>query len=258
MKRLTRFLINEHFILLVIILNGGIIFAQESGVVSPWLEIADLVCTLIFLLEMIIKHYVLGIKGYWQDSWNRLDGTLVLLSLPSVVCFFIEDDVLLGSMSVLLVLRLLRILRFFRVIHIFPNFAAIAKNFNKALKDSYGVFIGLFILILIIALISCALFRNAAPQYFGTPLESIYSIFRICTGEGWNEIPDTIAIGSSMMTARFVRLYFSFLFIFCSIICLSLVNSIFVDAMVSDNNEELEKQVQELNRKVDSLLKKMN
>ena len=86
----------------------------------------------------------------------------------------------------------------------------------------------------------------------------MYSIFRICTGEGWNEIPDAIAAQSTIFTARLVRLYFCILLIICSIIGLSLVNSIFVDAMVSDNNNALEKQVKELTTKIDNLSKMIN
>ena len=254
MKQLIRkIFLNEHIILCVIILNAAIIFAQESGVNSLALSVADLVCTLIFIIEMVVKQVEYGIKGYWRDGWNRLDGTLVILSLPSVAAFFVPAGVL-GNLSVLLVLRLLRVLRFFRIIHIFPNFSTIARNFGKAMRDSYGVFAGFIVLILIVALVSCALFRDSAPEYFATPIDSIYSIFRICTGEGWNEIPDTIAAGSSVVTARWVRLYFSLLLVLCSIIGLSLVNSIFVDAMVSDNNDDLEKQVKELNEKIDQLL----
>lgn len=37
---------------------------------------------------------------------------------------------------------------------------------------------------------------------------------------------------------------------------MSFINSIFVDAMVSDNNNELESQMKELNAKMDELLKK--
>lgn len=254
MKQLIqKIFLNEHIILCIIILNAAIIFAQESGVNNMALAIADLVCTLIFIIEMVVKQVEYGIKGYWRNSWNRLDGTLVILSLPSIVAFFVPTGIL-GNLSILLVLRLLRVLRFFRIIHIFPNFANIAKNFGKAMRDSYGVFTGFLVLILIVALVSCALFRDSAPEYFATPIDSIYSIFRICTGEGWNEIPDTIAAGSSIVTARWVRLYFSLLLVLCSIIGLSLVNSIFVDAMVSDNNDDLEKQVKELNEKIDQLL----
>lgn len=253
MRLLKKIFLNEHIILGVIILNAAIIFAQESGINCLALSIADLICTLIFIVEMAVKQAVYGIRGYWRSGWNRLDGILVILSLPSVVAFFVPAGVL-GNLSVLLVLRLLRVLRFFRILHVFPNFSTIAKNFGKAMRDSYGVFAGFLVLIVIVALISCALFRDSAPEYFATPIDSIYSIFRICTGEGWNEIPDTIAEGSTIVTARWVRLYFSILLVICSIIGLSLVNSIFVDAMVSDNNDDLEKKIDELNRKIDSLL----
>lgn len=258
MKQLIRkIFLNEHIILCVILVNAAIIFAQESGVDSLALSVADLVCTLIFIIEMVVKHIEYGFKGYWRDGWNRLDGVLVILSLPSLVAFFVPAG-MIGNLSVLLVLRLLRVLRFFRIIHIFPNFSTIARNFGKAIRDSYGVFAGFIVLILIVALVSCALFRDSAPEYFATPIDSIYAIFRICTGEGWNEIPDTIAEGSSIVTARWVRLYFSILLVLCSIIGLSLVNSIFVDAMVSDNNDDLEKQVKELNDKLDAQSRELN
>lgn len=245
--------LNEHIVFGVILLNAAIIFAQESGCTCRVLSVVDLLCTLFFIIEMILKQIAYGVKDYWRNGWNRLDGTLVILSLPSVVAFFVPAG-MIGNLSVLLVLRLLRVLRFFRIVHVFPNFSTIAKNFLKAMRDSYGVFVGFAVLILIIALISCALFRDAAPEFFGTPIDSIYAIFRICTGEGWNEIPDTIAEGTSLITARWVRLYFSILLVLCSIIGLSLVNSIFVDAMVSDNNDDLEKQVKELSNKIDQLL----
>lgn len=258
MKQLIRkIFLNEHIILCVILVNAAIIFAQESGVDSLALSVADLVCTLIFIIEMVVKHIEYGFKGYWRDGWNRLDGVLVILSLPSLVAFFVPAG-MIGNLSVLLVLRLLRVLRFFRIIHIFPNFSTIARNFGKAIRDSYGVFAGFIVLILIVALVSCALFRDSAPEYFATPIDSIYAIFRICTGEGWNEIPDTIAEGSTVITARWVRLYFSILLVLCSIIGLSLVNSIFVDAMVSDNNDDLEKQVKELNDKLDAQSRELN
>ena len=50
-----------------------------------------------------------------------------------------------------------------------------------------------------------------------------------------------------------VRIYFVLILILGGIIGLSLVNSIFVDAMVSDNNDELEAEVKQLNEKIDLL-----
>lgn len=37
---------------------------------------------------------------------------------------------------------------------------------------------------------------------------------------------------------------------------MSFINSVFVDAMASDNNDEVERKLDELNRKIDELMKK--
>ncbi len=256
-KGFTALFTNDKFITAIILLNSVVIFLQESGFNTHTVALIDLICTLLFIIEMAVKQSALGLRGYWKDGWNRLDGTLVILSLPSIVAFFVPSQAVWGELSVLLVLRMLRILRFLRIIHIFPNFSVILRNFRKALKDSGGVFVGFFILIVIISLISCELFHSVSPEYFGTPIDSIYTIFRICTGEGWNEIPDDIAANSTLFTARWVRLYFSILLVLCSVIGLSLVNSIFVDAMVSDNNENMEKKIDYLNAKIDALTAKL-
>jgi voltage-gated sodium channel len=53
-------------------------------------------------------------------------------------------------------------------------------------------------------------------------------------------------------------LYFAILLLGGGILGLSLVNSIFVDAMVSDNTDELEKQVSQLSEKIDILTQKID
>jgi len=54
------------------------------------------------------------------------------------------------------------------------------------------------------------------------------------------------------------KLYFVFLLLCGGIIGLSLVNSIFVDAMVSDNNDELQKEISNLSYKIDTLAKRID
>ena len=242
---------SERFVLLVILINSVIIFLQESGVKAPVVNVIDASCTIFFILEMIVKHKELGFKGYWSSGWNRMDGILVILSIPALISYFIPAQLM--DLSILLILRILRVFRFFRLIHIFPNFAATMRGFGKALKDSLPIFAGFIILILIIALFSCALFKDIAPQYFGTPWDSIYSTFRLCTVEGWYEIPDVLAASLAPGLVIWVRIYFVIILILGGIIGLSLVNSIFVDAMVSDNNDELELEVKRLNEKIDTL-----
>ena len=85
---LTRFFLNERIMLSLILINTVAIFIEESGVQTPLLLAIDQTCTLIFLVEMIVKHTYYGFKGYWALAWNRLDGILVILSSPSLVLAF--------------------------------------------------------------------------------------------------------------------------------------------------------------------------
>ena len=112
------------------------------------------------------------------------------------------------------------------------------------------------LLIVIFAIINCSLFGEAAPQYFATPLDSIYSVFRLFTVEGWYDIPDAITATLSPVWSHVVRIYFCLLLIGGGIIGMSLINSIFVDAMVADNNDDVKEQLRRIEEKLDRLEKK--
>lgn len=80
-------------------------------------------------------------------------------------------------------------------------------------------------------------------------------MFKVFTIEGWFEIPDDVTQNLSPVSAFFTNVYFIFIVMSGGIFGLSLVNSIFVDAMVSDNNDILENKIQSLEEKIDLLLK---
>ena len=162
------------------------------------------------------------------------------------------------DLSFLLVLRLIRTLRFMRVLHFFPNFNQLIKSFKIALRESNAILLCFFVLITIFGLINCSLFKDIAPEYFATPMDAIYSVFRICTIEGWYDIPDTIAAATSPVIGRIVRFYFCLLLIMSGIIGMSFINSIFVDAMVADNNDDVKEKLDEIEKKIDELSKKLN
>ncbi len=244
----------DKFILGVILVNSCIIYAQVSGTTAAWVSVLDIICTTIFIAEMLFKLKVHGWREYWADGWNKLDGILVIISLPSLI----EPLMPVGALNVsfLLILRLLRVLRFFRVLHFFPNFDKVVKGFKTAVKQSYAILLSFLIIINVFGLINCSLFKDADPEHFQTPLRSIYAVFQICTVEGWYEIPNAVVqyYGTSSIVAEFIRLYFCFILLLGGIVGMSFINSIFVDAMVSDNNNDLEQKVDELNAKLDKLL----
>ncbi|MCQ2343293.1 MAG: ion transporter, partial [Paludibacteraceae bacterium] len=205
-KAITRLFLNNRFVFTIILLNALILFIQEMGVNTLWLNTLDVLCTLLFTVEMIIKHKVWGAKRYWSNGWNRMDGILVILSLPSIFAYIWPDAVF--NVHFLLALRLLRIFRFFRVFHLFPNFTNILDHLKLAFRQGFSIFVGFGILLFVFALISCAIFHTASPTYFGNPLESLYSIFKLCTIEGWYDIPEAVSSGSPSWSIHLVRLYF--------------------------------------------------
>ena len=51
---------------------------------SELLEELNLILTLCFLGEMVLKHIGLGVKLYWAEPFNRFDGTIVTVSMIDV------------------------------------------------------------------------------------------------------------------------------------------------------------------------------
>lgn len=89
MRILKKIFLNEHFILSVIILNAAIIFAQESGCDYLWLQIADLVCTIIFIIEMGGKAervWHTGLLARWLEPLRRHFGDTVATVSGGFLC----------------------------------------------------------------------------------------------------------------------------------------------------------------------------
>lgn len=248
--------LNEFFILGLIVLNAIIIFIDEFDVTFRTLDYVEAIITVLFMVEILVKTNYYGFKGYFASNWNKMDFFLVLVSLPSLAILFYGDTLM--ETNIFLTLRVLRIFKSFRLIRFMPEVSSFVKSIKRALQASYIIILGFVVLIFITALISCSLYKDIAPEYFRNPVVSIYSIFQLFSVEGWYEIPDLIAERSSETTAFFAKFYFSILLMGGGILGLSLVNSIFVDAMVSDNNDELEEDVKQLTDKIHSLERKID
>ena len=53
-------------------------FYEMSKEYDDTLNLINYVLTVLFLAEMLAKHFALSLVGYWTDPWNRFDGILVL------------------------------------------------------------------------------------------------------------------------------------------------------------------------------------
>ena len=243
---MRKLFLNEKAMLCVVILNVLIIFLQGCGIENIAMGIIDTLCTLIFVVEMIIKHREYGLKGYWRDGWNILDGSVTLLTLPAVLVYILPTA---GNMSVLITLRALRVFKSFRTVRHFPNIKEIWKGFKLALRQSAGFLIGYFIIIVVIAMFNSALFGQSAPEYFATPLDAIYAVFQLFTVEGWYEIPNAVAGSLPPVWLHVTRIYFCLLLIGGGIIGMSLINA--------DNNDDVKEQLNKIEKNISDNQKKI-
>lgn len=257
MKNNKSIFLNEVFILWLIIINAVIIFIEGFNIYPRLLNIIEALFTIVFIYEMYVKISTWGAKNYFQEHWNKLDFILILIAIPSLFILFTHKGVGYET-NVVMVLRVLRVFKSFRLVKYLPNAKTFLNSLRLALESSYFVIFGFFVMLFIVSLITSSMYSSIAPEYFGNPAISLYSIFQLFSIEGWYEIPDLIAERSSPGNAAFARFYFSVLLLSGGILGLSLVNSIFVDAMVSDNNDELEAEVRSLNDKIDSLESKID
>ena len=247
------FLLSEKKMMGVILLNALVIwllyFPQLHD--SKILNLLDYAFILIFLLEALEKLRVYKPRGYFEDPWNVFDFIIVVISLPSLL----GDIFPFFQTNLILLLRLFRLVRLIKFIKFVPHITSLLEGVARAIRASVLVLAVLFFLNFMLALFSCHFYGKVAPEYFGNPLISSYSIFQMFTIEGWNEIPATIGAnmdpnGGSHILIGLTKFFFVIIVLVGGIFGMSLANAIFVDEMTIDNNQSLEKQITELQKQL--------
>jgi len=264
-KSIKELFFKDEFILVLIIINAFTIFLEgfEDLPIREFILLLDHFITVLFIVEASLKIGRWGWSDYIESNWNKLDFFVVLVSLPSILLFiqhlWAPTSGEPAGLGFILVFRVSRIFKFFRFLKFIPDIEALLNGIQRALKSSLLILIGFFVYHFIISIVSYHLLKDLHPDYFTDPASSSYEIFKVFTVEGWYEVPDEIADGGKVNRwgVFCIRVYFAVILMTGGIFGLSLVNSIFVDSMVSDNNDDLEAKVEKLNKKVDILIAKL-
>ena len=266
MKKLTRFLsklfLNETFIMLIVILNGIVIFLQcyytSRELSFQRLAHVDSFFTILFVIEAFVKIKSLTFREYWSDKWNKCDFVITAVTTFSLIQYVFPNQ-FTEAIGVISAIRTLRVLKLIRLMRFIPNLSSVVNSLRLAVRTSWVIIFAFLIIIFIISIVTCTIFRNIAPEYFANPFDSMYNTFRIFTVEGWYEIPNAITGGeSSTVVMSLVRLYFSLILFFGGIIGMGLITSILVDAMAADNNDEVLRQIKSLKEELEKLNEKLD
>ena len=256
---IRKLFLKDRFILVLILINAAVLFIGGYNTTDNQKHIfflIDNIITSLFIIELIIRFNEYGVKGYFKSGWNRLDFILIILSAPALISFVFNIQIF--DVSFLLVFRIFRVFKAFRFFKFIPNVGGLIADVKRALDTSLFILIGFIIYIFIVGTLSFYLFNGSDTEYFTSPMISLYSTFKIFTIEGWYEIPEQICANYSSLATFFTYFYFIFVVVTGGIIGLSLVNSIFVDSMLSDNTDDIEKKIDALDIKLNELIKKLD
>ena len=189
----------------LIILSTIELMLKYNGMPSYYntmLNVLNIFFTICFTIEIIIKIISNG-SLYFKNKWNVFDFTITLLcdilAILNILGFSgIIDTHSLGTFP--LILRLFRVLRVFRMI---SHFGILRNLFNTVLImmpsiANVGLIIGIIIII----------YGNIGMNIFGTVpyresitrtnnfrnfLSSSLLLFRVISGEDWNDIMNEVA-----------------------------------------------------------------
>ena len=131
------------FIILTFISANCITLAMERPNIPPWsteryiLGVSNHVFTVVFAIEMFMKAiangFMYGPDCYFSDNWNRMDGTLVIISLvdTSITAIVGKKSKIFGMLRVF---RLVRALKPLRVINRAPGLKLVVQTLLSSLK----------------------------------------------------------------------------------------------------------------------------
>ena len=174
-------------------------------------EYINLALSGLFTIEMVLKLLGFSTYGYFQDRWNAFDGFIVVTSLIEILMSYggVDADV---DVSVLRTFRLLRVLKLARSL---SGLRQIIETVLCSLSQIMNLFMILFLVMFIFALLGMEMFRGTytedkgfgptqpslagvlAPPgemvpepyvHFDNFYFSIVTIFVVISGENWNDV----------------------------------------------------------------------
>ena len=144
----------------LVLMNTVVMCMPYEGMPDEYaskLELASSVITWCFIVEMAFKLVGLGCSAYWDDNWNKLDGSIVIMSIVEIVAAALAS----GSgvkLSFLRTLRMLRVARMLRLMKSWKGLYKVISTFIKALPQMSNIGILLLLTSFIFALLGMTLF----------------------------------------------------------------------------------------------------
>lgn len=120
------------------------------------LNVSDIVFTIIFTIEMLIKMVAFGIRGYWRDNWNKMDLLVVISGYMALLPGTADSNV----SSV----RTIRVLRPLRTITVFPGLRILVSTILSSIPMIFNVIIVCIYLFVLFGILGIQAFEGKLRQ----------------------------------------------------------------------------------------------
>lgn len=237
----------------IIILSALTIGAKTYNLppfVEQTLEIMDYTITIFFLVELLLRFIVHSNKKYFfSDGWNVFDTLIVVGSL---IPFNNSEAVLIG--------RLLRIFRVLRLVSVIPDLRFLINSLIKAIPRMGYIALLMFIIFYIYGAIGSLFFNHINDTLWGDVSVAMLTLFRIATFEDWTDV-----MYETMLVHPLSWIYYLTFIFLTAFVFLNMMVGAILEVMSSEQSKkeeesahqeraDLAEQVQELQRKVDTLI----
>uniref|UniRef100_A0A4W4GAG7 Voltage-dependent L-type calcium channel subunit alpha n=1 Tax=Electrophorus electricus TaxID=8005 RepID=A0A4W4GAG7_ELEEL len=204
----------EYLMFLLIMLNTmclGMQHCNQSEHITHLSDMLNVIFTVLFTIELILKLGAFKAKGYFGDPWNVFDFVIVVGSIVDVILSEIDAAMaaqgglycLTGcadteNMSVSITLfRLFRVMRLVKLLNRFEGIRNLLWTFIKSFQALPYVALLIVMLFFIYAVIGMQVFGKIAlidgtvinrNNNFQTFPQAVLALFRCATGEAWQEV----------------------------------------------------------------------
>eukprot|EP00756_Hemistasia_phaeocysticola_P021955 Hpha_TRINITY_DN15803_c5_g1::TRINITY_DN15803_c5_g1_i1::g.189890::m.189890/K04852/CACNA1E; voltage-dependent calcium channel R type alpha-1E len=268
-RKLVRWKIFDHFMLFVTVLNVLVLGVDHYGIqpgLATVIEWINLICTIIFTLEIILKFAGLGFCLTFRDPYNRFDFFLVVVGIPQLLMSFLGGG---GGGNLLSVFRMLRVLRVLRLARRWERLRKVILVVLDSMASVAYLSMLLMLLLFIYAVMGMQLFGYstspppltyhecdypsitecsvAHPKrlQFNSLWRSLLTVFVIITGEGWAKIAITMMEDVGWASC----FYYISLFVMGRYIILNLFVAIIIEQFQQERESENERAMKKKERK---------
>ena len=268
-KALTENKYFEWGITLIILINSALI-GVETYSENTTIKLIQQIILYIFTIEIVAKYIAAdSAKNFFTDGWCIFDLLLVLIG-------YIPDS-LFANASTLMALRTLRVFRVLRLLRAAKELKLIVTVLMRSMSAMFYNLVLFLIFVYLYAIVGVSLFRlpdpktldaeqlakyeqlmveapNAptnSPDPYGDISESIFTLFRMLTGEDWTDLRynlitaseyDLVPVNSAVITTYHVSWFCLAAFLLLNLVTGAVLNNYQLALNDKENEKGQDKQ----------------